>query len=100
MGLSRKDALRNLAERIDLTELSSFVSLIIQSDQLGMSISDALHAMAEQMRVERRYRAQEKARKLPNKILFPVAFLIFPAMFVVLLGPSLPSLLDLFGFIK
>jgi tight adherence protein C len=100
MGLSRRDALRNLAERIDLSELSSFVSLIIQSDSLGMSISDALHSMAEQMRVERRYRAQEQARKLPNKILFPVIFFIFPAMFAVLLGPSIPSLLDLFEFIQ
>jgi tight adherence protein C len=100
MGLSRKDALRNLADRIELSELSSFVSLIIQSDSLGMSISDALHAMAEQMRVERRYRAQEQARKLPNKILFPVIFFIFPAMFAVLLGPSIPSLLDLFEFIQ
>ena len=99
MGLSRQEALRNFADRVAMPEISSFASLIIQSDQLGMSVSDTLHSQADQMRVERRYRAQEEARKIPTKMLFPMAFMIFPAIFAVVLGPAIPSLLDFFtGF--
>jgi tight adherence protein C len=97
MGVPRQTALRNLVERTDILELSSFVAVIIQSDQLGMSIAQTLRAQAEQMRVERRYRAQEAARKMPLKMLFPLMLLIFPAMFAVILGPSLPVLGDLFA---
>jgi tight adherence protein C len=96
MGLSRADALRNLAYRTDVSELNSFISLIIQAEKLGMSITNTINAMAEQMRIERRFRAQEEARKLPTKMLFPLAFFIFPAMIAVILGPSLPALVDLF----
>jgi tight adherence protein C len=81
MGFSRQEALRNLANRLDVDELTSFVSLVLQSDQLGMSISDTLHAQSDQMRIERRYRALEKARKIPIKMLIPMTFLIFPAIF-------------------
>lgn len=97
MGISRRDALRNLADRFDVTELSSFVAIILQSDKLGMSIADTLHAQADQMRVERRYRAQEQARTIPVKMLLPLTFFIFPALLVVLLAPSLPQLFALFG---
>lgn len=97
MGVARRDALRNLADRLDISELSSFVSVIIQSEQLGMSIADTLHAQAEQMRVERRFRAQEIARTLPIKMLIPLAFLIFPAIIAVVLGPAIPPLVELFG---
>jgi tight adherence protein C len=97
MGLSRRDSLRNLALRLDITEISSFVAVIIQSDQLGMSISDTLHAQAEQMRVERQYRAQEAARKIPTKMLIPLAFLIFPALMAIIMGPAVPSLVELFS---
>lgn len=99
MGISRKEALRNLALRAEVMEISSFVSLIVQSEQLGMSISQTVNSMAEQMRVERRFKAQEEARKLPNKILFPLVFFIFPAMLAVILGPSLPAIIDLFAFL-
>ncbi len=97
MGVSRREALRNLADRLDVSELSSFVAIIIQSEQLGMSISDTLHSQADQMRIERHYRAQEQARKAPIKMLIPLAFLIFPAIMAVLLGPSVPPLLELFS---
>lgn len=100
MGLTRKEALRNLATRLDVGELSSFVSIIIQSDQLGMSISNTLHALAGQMRIEWRFRAQEEARKLPVKILLPLVFLIFPAMLIVILGPSIPSLMEMFAIVN
>jgi tight adherence protein C len=99
MGVSRSQALRNLAYRTEVRELSSFVSIIVQAEQLGMSISNTINGIAEQMRIERRFKAQEEARKLPTKILFPLAFFIFPAMIAVILGPSLPALVDLFQFI-
>jgi tight adherence protein C len=98
MGVSRSQALRNLAYRTDVPELSSFVSIIVQAEQLGMSISNTINGIAEQMRIERRFKAQEEARKLPTKILFPLAFFIFPSMIAVILGPSLPALVDLFRF--
>jgi tight adherence protein C len=97
MGITRRDALRNLADRIDIREISSFVALIVQTEQLGMSISDTLHAQAEQMRIERRHRAQEQAQKAPIKMLIPMALLIFPALLAVILGPAIPSLVDVFG---
>ena len=97
MGLSRRDALRNFADRLDISEISSFVAVLLQSDQLGMSIAETLHVQAEQMRVERRYRAQEKARMIPIKMLIPLAFLIFPAILAVLLGPSIPPIFALFN---
>lgn len=100
MGISRSEALRNLAYRSDVMEVSSFVSIIVQAEQLGMSISNTINSIAQQMRIERRFKAQEEARKLPNKIVFPLAFFIFPSMIAVILGPSVPALLDLFAFIR
>ena len=97
MGLSRRDALRNFADRLDISEISSFVAVILQSDQLGMSIAETLHVQAEQMRIERRYRAQEKANTIPIKMLIPLAFFIFPAILAVLLGPSIPPIIELFS---
>lgn len=94
MGLSRSEALRNLANRLDVSELSSFVTLILQADQLGMSISDTLLAQAEQMRAERHLRAEEEARKIPIKMLLPMAFLIFPAILAIIMGPAIPDLLE------
>ena len=96
MGIPRRAALRNLVERVGSQEIASFVAVILQSDQLGMSIKDTLHAQAEQMRIERRFRAQEQARKMPLKMLFPLTILIFPAIFAVILGPSVPILTEFF----
>jgi tight adherence protein C len=97
MGVTRSDALRNMAERVDIREISSFVALIIQTEQLGMSVSDTLHAQAEQMRIERRHRAQEQAQKAPIKMLIPMALLIFPALLAVILGPAIPAFREIFG---
>lgn len=97
MGLTRRDALRNLADRLEIREISSFVALILQTEQLGMSISDTLHAQAEQMRIERRFRAQEQAQKAPIKMLIPMALLIFPALLAVILGPAYPILVEVFN---
>jgi tight adherence protein C len=96
MGISRRDAMRNLSDRNDVNEISSFVALILQADKLGMSISETLQAIAEQMRIERRFRAQEIAQKAPTKMLIPLAFLIFPALLAIILGPSIPVLVDVF----
>jgi len=97
MGLSRRDAMRNMAERLDMREISSFVALIIQTEQLGMSVSDTLHAQAAEMRIERRFRAQEQAQKAPLKMLIPMATLIFPALLAVILGPSIPAFREIFS---
>ncbi len=97
MGLSRREALRNMADRLDVSELSSFVAFVLQSEQLGMAISDVLHTQAAQMRAERRFRAQEQAQKIPTKMLIPMAFLIFPAILAVVLGPAIPKLVTVFS---
>lgn len=94
MGRARRDALRDLVARTEVPDLNTFVSAIIQADQLGVSISRVLSVQAEQIRLLRRQRAEEAAAKAPLKMLFPMIFLIFPAMFIVILGPSIPSILS------
>jgi tight adherence protein C len=88
MGKLRREALRDMADRMDVSDVSSFVAAIIQADQLGVSIAKVLRIQSEQMRIRRRQRAEEKAHQAPVKMLFPMAFLIFPALFIVLLGPA------------
>ena len=96
MGVSRTDALKNLAERLEVDELSQFVAIVVQAEKIGMSYADVLHSQALQLRVQRQYRAREIANKLPGKMIMPIALLIFPAMIAVILGPSIPILLNLF----
>ncbi|OGO42275.1 MAG: hypothetical protein A2Z04_05825, partial [Chloroflexi bacterium RBG_16_57_9] len=88
IGVSRREALKGLAQRTDVPDVSNFVAVILQADQLGLSIAKVLHAQSEQLRIRRRQRAEEKARQAPTKMLFPLVFLIFPALFVVILGPA------------
>jgi len=97
MGRSRREALRSATERTDVQDVNTFVSAIIQSEQLGVSISKVLLTQSAQMRVRRRQRAEEAAHKAPIKMLFPMVFLIFPALFVVILGPALPGIIKMFG---
>jgi tight adherence protein C len=97
LGISRADALRNLSARLCISEISSFVAIIIQAENLGMRIADVLHGQAEQMRVIRQFRAKEIANKLPAKMMVPLAFLILPALFAVIFAPMVPSLMSLFG---
>jgi tight adherence protein C len=88
LGKLRRDALRDMAERIDVPEMTSFVAAVIQSEQLGVSMSRVLRIQADQMRMKRRQRAEELARKAPVKMMIPLVFLIFPSILIVLLGPA------------
>lgn len=94
LGLSRRDALTNLKQRAQVTELSTFVQALVQADILGMSLSRVLQVQADEMRSKRRQWARERAGKLPVKILFPLVACIFPAILVVILGPALSQIGD------
>jgi tight adherence protein C len=89
VGVARADALRNVADRNDVDELKGFVLAMVQAEQFGVSIAKVLRSQAGQLRTKRRQRAEERAMKIPVKILFPLIFCILPAMFVVLLGPGI-----------
>ncbi len=97
VGTRRDVALQRVVERTGVPDLSTFVAVLIQSSQLGVSIAQVLHTQAAQMRIRRRQRAEELARKAAIKMIFPLAFLIFPAMLVVILGPSVPAFLTFFS---
>ena len=89
IGKTRREALRDMAARIEVPDVTSFVAALIQADQLGISIAKVLRIQAEQMRIKRRQRAEEKAQQAPVKMLFPMTFLIFPTILIVILGPAL-----------
>ena len=93
MGLSINEALANTMARCDTPSIRSFVRSIVQGETLGVSIGQILRDLATEMRRRRKANAEERAQKAPIKILFPLVFLIFPAMFVVLLGPALMQFL-------
>ena len=88
-GTAREEALRNLAERTGLQDISSLVGMLIQTERFGTSVAQALRVHADTMRTKRRQRAEEAAAKTTIKLIFPLVFCIFPAMFVVILGPAL-----------
>ena len=96
IGESRHDALKKLAERAGAPEIASFTRAIIQADQLGISLGRLLRVQAADARLKRQAKAEEKAMKSPIKMLFPTVIFIFPAMFIVVLGPAMLSLLELF----
>jgi tight adherence protein C len=98
IGESRSDALKKLAQRAGTPEVSSFVRSIVQADQLGTSLGRILRVQATDTRLKRQAIAEERAMKAPIKMLFPTVAFIFPAMFIVILGPALLSLGKLFGF--
>ncbi|MDP1804032.1 MAG: type II secretion system F family protein, partial [Acidimicrobiales bacterium] len=91
-GSSRADAMRALDARTNVPEIRSFVLAILQADTFGVSIGRVLRAQADEMRVKRRQLAQERAQKAPVKMLIPMVFCIFPALFVVVLGPAALSI--------
>lgn len=97
VGRQKKDALRDMAQRVDLQDLTTFVGAIVQADQFGVGIANVLRIQAEQMRQKRRQRAQEKAMKAPVKMLIPMVLFIFPTLFIVLLGPVVIQLIEQFS---
>ncbi len=88
LGKLRRDALRDMAERLGLAEMTSFVAAVIQSEMLGVSMAKVLRIQSDQMRVRRRQHAEEEAHKAPIKMIFPMGLLIFPALMIVLLTPA------------
>jgi tight adherence protein C len=89
VGKTRRDALRDITGRTEVPALSNFIGAIVQAEQLGVSISKVLQVQSEQLRIERRQRAEELAAKAPIKMLFPLVGCIFPSMFIVILGPAI-----------
>jgi tight adherence protein C len=99
IGESRVQALKNFSDRLDMAETTSFARSIIQAEQLGMSLARILKVQAQDSRQKRQMWAEEKAMKAPIKMLFPTVIFIFPAMFIVILGPAMLQLMKLFkGF--
>jgi tight adherence protein C len=96
-GASRTDAMRNMEKRVNVPELRSFVLAIIQADTFGVSIGRVLRAQAEEMRLKRKQLAEEKAQKAPVKMLIPMVFCVFPALFVVVLGPAIINIIAAFN---
>lgn len=93
IGRTRREALRDMTVRANVSPLTTFVGAIIQADQLGVSISKVLQVQSDQLRIERRQRAEELANQAPIKMLFPLVGCIFPSMFIVILGPAMIVLL-------
>jgi len=89
VGKARREALRDIVPRTEVVPLSNFIGAIIQAEQLGVSISKVLQVQSEQLRIERRQRAEEQAAKAPIKMLFPLVGCIFPSLFIVILGPAI-----------
>jgi tight adherence protein C len=97
MGLTSLQTLENMVNRCPTPAVRSFVRAMIQGERLGVSVGQILRSLALEMRKRRRAAAEEKAQKAPLKILFPLIFMIFPAMFVVILGPAIIGIVDALG---
>ena len=94
IGLSRKEALRNLTKRTDVTDLNTFILSIIQADIFGISIGKVLRIQAGEMRIKRRQAAEEKGMKAPVKLVFPTILFLLPALMVIVLGPAILRVMD------
>ena len=94
LGKLRRDALKDMSNRMDVPDVNAFTAAIIQAEQLGVSMAKILRIQADQMRVKRRQRAQEKAQQAPVKMMIPMVLLIFPSIWVVLLGPAVIQLMN------
>ena len=94
MGRQRRDALRDVASRADAQSVSNFIGAIVQAEQLGVPIAKVLQIQSQQLRIERRQRAEEAAAKAPVKMLFPMVGCIFPTIFIVILGPAVVTIMS------
>ena len=97
MGKARRDALRDMGDRTGVGDLQTFANTIVQAEELGTSLGTALRAQAGDIRLHRRQRAEEEARRAPAKMVFPLVFFILPSLFVVILGPVIIELFKTFG---
>lgn len=97
IGKGRAEALRALGERTDVAELRGFITAMVQADMFGIPIANVLRVQANEMRLKRQQRAEEKAQKVPVKVLFPLIFTILPALFVVVIGPGILSIIEAFS---
>jgi tight adherence protein C len=88
LGKPRREALKDMSDRIELPEMTSFVAAVIQSEILGVSLAKVLRIQSDQMRVRRRQRAEESAHQAPIKMIIPMALLTFPSIFIILLAPA------------
>jgi tight adherence protein C len=96
IGVTRADAFRNLNDRTEVAELDGFVLAMIQADRYGVGVAKVLRAQSTELRQKRRQRAEEQAQKVPLKLLFPMIFMILPALFIVILGPGAIKVINLF----
>ncbi|MGB9840174.1 type II secretion system F family protein, partial [Thermovenabulum sp.] len=96
MGRPRKEALRNMADRLSVDELSNFVGSLIMAEQLGISIGNVLRLQSREIRAKRRQKVEEMAMKAPVKMLIPIILFIFPAIFIVLLAPAVFHIMKAF----
>jgi tight adherence protein C len=94
VGSTRREALRSMGERVGSEEVKSFTRSIIQAEELGASLGRTLRVQAHDMRILRQLSAEEKAMKAPIKMLFPTVLFIFPAMFIVIIGPAALNVMD------
>jgi tight adherence protein C len=93
IGKSRTQALRSMAERTTVAELRAFVSAMVQAGELGIPVAEVMRVQAKEMRLRRRQRAEEKAQQVPVKILFPLIGCLFPALFTLVIGPGVISIM-------
>ncbi len=100
VGTSRREALEHLRDRTGIPDIVSFVVAVNHAEDLGTSMGQVLNVQSQEMRTRRRQRAQEKANKVPVKMMFPLVFFIFPSMFAVILGPAVPQIMGAFSHIK
>ncbi|MDK1028248.1 MAG: type II secretion system F family protein [Anaerolineae bacterium] len=97
LGKTRREALRDMSDRMGLPEMTSFIAAVIQSEILGVSMANVLRIQSDQMRMKRRQRAEELAHQAPIKMLLPMAFLIFPSIMIILMVPALFQIMGAFG---
>lgn len=97
MGKPRREALREMAERLDVDALSAFVGSVIMAEQLGISMGNVMRTQSREIRNKRRQRIHEAVMKAPVKMLIPIAVFIFPALFIILLGPAVIQIMRVFG---
>ena len=95
LGKTRREALRSLADRTAVPEIATFVAAVVQAEELGTTLRETLRVQGEQVRQQRRQKAEERARQATIKMLIPMALFIFPSIFVILLGPAIPALMSL-----